>query len=252
MRFLSAMRLAACLFGLLLGSPVLAREWLAVGAQFPGVFERTTAGEYRGLAPDLLRAAMARLGDTVRFERHPWLRAQQMVEQGHADILIGPYWTAEREKRFAYGRHPFYQDRIVFYARLDAKTGWKGDLAALSDREIAVVRGWTYGERFENARPQLDLVMVGSVENGLRMLSIGRVGLLASNERNTVPVLMSLKLNTRIARLEPIIDTQRGYFAFTRNATGDALRSRFDHAFDALVADGTLARLAKKHGVETP
>ncbi|MFS9598800.1 creatininase family protein, partial [Klebsiella variicola] len=41
----------------------------------------------RGLAVDLLGQLF---GDAVRCEWLPWARAQLMLEQGEADILIGP------------------------------------------------------------------------------------------------------------------------------------------------------------------
>ena len=47
-------------------------------------------------------------------------RAQAMVEAGLADILVGPYRTPERERRFAFAARPFYRDHMVFTALGDA------------------------------------------------------------------------------------------------------------------------------------
>lgn len=248
-------RLCAVLLALLcglLGGPVWAREWLVVGTHFPQVYEQSANGDFSGLAPAVLRRLAAELGGELRFELYPWARAQRMVELGQADILVGPYRTAEREARFAFAAEPFYQDRIVFYARRGHETQWNGDYSSLYGRRIAVVRGWTYGSQFEEARARLQPTPVETVSNGLRMLEAGRIDLLASNQRNTLPHLAALDLHGRVAELTPLIDVQRGYFAFPHDAVHDQLRLRFDRAFATLVASGQLARLAAPLGVNVP
>lgn len=242
--------LAAC--GLLFGNVSQAREWLVVGTHFPQVYEQAGDGRFTGLAPALLRELAGELGAELHFELYPWARAQRMVELGQADILVGPYRTAEREARFAFAEAPFYQDRIVFFAHRERAVAWHGDYAALQGRRLAVVRGWTYGRRFEAERGHLQPVTVESVHNGLRMLAAGRIDLLASNARNTQPQLLELGLQEQIVELAPLIDVQRGYFAFPRDAAHEQLRRSIDRAFATFVESGQLARLASQLGVSVP
>jgi polar amino acid transport system substrate-binding protein len=245
--------LSACLLGLCcLAGLVEARELLVVGTHFPQVYERSANGDFTGLAPSVLRQLAAELGGELRFELYPWIRAQRMVELGQADILVGPYRTAEREARFAFANEPFYQDRIVFYVRRDHRSVWDGDYASLGGQRIAVVRGWTYGSQFEEMRARLRPITVESVRNGLRMLAAGRVDLLASNQRNTQPDLLGLGLQEGLVEALPVIDVQRGFFAFPRDENHFELRQRFDRAFARLVASGQLARLAAPLGVSVP
>ena len=234
------------------GEMAQAREWLAVGTNFPLVFEQGAEDEYRGLAVSVLHQALDTLGDRVRFELHPWARAQYMVEQGQADILIGPYKTAEREARFAFSARAFYRDRVVFYGRRDRLPAWNGDYQVLPGRPIGVVRAWSYGDQFVQAKPFLDLVTVESVENGLKMLSLGRLQLLASNQRNSRPVLLRLGLLDEIVELDPPISLEDGYFAFPRLASHDALRRDFDRALEEMIENGELVRLAKRWQVQIP
>jgi polar amino acid transport system substrate-binding protein len=234
------------------GEMASAREWLAVGTHFPLVFEQSAEGEFRGLAVNVLRQALDTPDDHVRFELHPWARAQYMVEQGRADILIGPYKTVEREKRFAFSTIAFYRDRVVFYGRRDRLPPWHGDYQALPWRPIGVVRAWSYGDQFVQAQSTLNLVTVESVENGLRMLSRGRLQLLASNQRNSRPVLMRLGLLDEIVELDPPISLEDGYFAFPRLASHDALRKDFDKALQGMIEQGELARLAERWQVQIP
>lgn len=235
-----------------LGNAAQARDWLVVGTQFPRVYERAEDGRIAGLAPAVLRELAGELGVGLRFELHPWARAQRMVELAQADILVGPYRTAEREARFAFAAEPFYEDRIVFYARAGQAISWQGDYRDLQGQRVAVVRGWTYGSGFEAARALLRPVTVEKVEYGLRMLALGRIDLLASNQRNTQPHLRAPELRERVVELLPLIDVQRGYFAFPRDSAHAGLRQRFDQAFRRLVERGQLAQLAAPLGVSVP
>ncbi|MNQ64425.1 Bacterial extracellular solute-binding protein, family 3 [compost metagenome] len=238
--------------GLLLPPLALARELLAVGSDFPRIFERTAAGDYRGLGPDVLRQVLEPRGHSLRFASYPWARAQRMVELGQADILIGPYRSPAREARFAFVGPAFYRDRIVFYCRRASSCQWSGDYRQLAGQRIGVVRAWAYGARFDAERERLELVTVEGVDNGLKMLSLGRLEFLASNQRNTLPVLQALGLSDEISQLEPPVDTQDGYFAFPAHASHARLRGDFDEGLRQLIERGQLARLAALWQVEIP
>ncbi|WP_195763646.1 substrate-binding periplasmic protein [Duganella guangzhouensis] len=232
--------------------PVRAVERLAVGASFSHIFEQGADGQWQGLGVDVVRALAARAGDTVRFKLYPWPRAQAMVEAAQADILVGPYKSPERLARFSFLDHPFYRDRMIFYARRDTQINWQGELAMLKQRRIGAVRGWHYGPQFEQARPQLDISEVPQLENGLQMLNLGRVDLLATNERNTTQLVESLHLGDTLTVLCPDITQLDGYLAFPRSSKFAAVRARYNDLFNAMVRSGELARLGARNGVLVP
>jgi polar amino acid transport system substrate-binding protein len=236
----------------LCAAPAMSRELLAVGTNFPKVFEQQANGEFSGLGVSVLREVLEPLGHQVRFELYPWARAQQMVETGRADILIGPYKTAERETRFAFSARPFYRDSIVFFQLNSHALQWQGDYQQLQGQRVGVVRAWTYGAVFDTQREQLELVTVENVENGLRMLKVGRLDLLASNQRNTLAALGTLELGGAISQLSPEIDQQNGYFAFQRHAQADQLRTDMDRQFAVMVTSGRLAALSAALQVDVP
>lgn len=245
-------RLLAGLLLVLLGAPSQAREWVVVGAAFPRIYERNAQGDFTGLATEILERFAAARGDRVRFLLHPWSRAQRMAIRGEADILVGPYATLERRQRLGYSRLPFYRDLIQLYGRADRPLDWRGDYRRLDGLRVAVVRGWTYGERFRAESGRLQPARVGSVANGLRMLDAGRIDLLAANARHIEDDLPALGLAGRVTPLSPPLDIQDGYFAFFRDPEHDALRDAFDLAFARLREDGGLARLAERLGVTVP
>ena len=237
---------------LLVPSQAPARELLAVGAQFERVFEYQNSGEYGGLGAELLRLMAARTGNTVRFRMVPWARAQAMLVQGQADILIGPYKTPERMASMAFADKPFYQGQMVFYTRQDASFGWDGDYSVLKGRRVVLLNGWAYGAEWERVRPGLHVSVANTVENGLKMLVHNHVDVFVSNRRNTDPVIVRLGYGRQVKPLPKVIDVQNGYFAFPRSPAFDKLRLQFDQEFSALSDSGELKKLGTRHDVAIP
>ena len=245
-------KFAAAIFALLCWLPAAARDLLVIGTHFERVYERGQEGEIVGLGPEVVRLIAQRLGHRAIFELYPWARAQALVAQGKADILVGPYKTLERQQLMSFSRLPFYQDQMVFYVRKGTMQDWSGDYAALSEQRIAIVNGWSYGATFDKARPQLRLDVVNSVDSGLKMLAAQHAQMFASNRRNTEPVLGRLGMSGQVAMLPRVIEVQDGFFAFPKRPAADALRKEFDAEFQRLVDSGELKRLGLRHEVNVP
>ncbi len=243
---------AAAVFTLLCCLPAAARDLLVIGTHFERVYERGQEGEIVGLGPEIVRLVAERLGHRAIFELYPWARAQALVAQGKADILVGPYKTFERQQLMAFSKLPFYQDQMVFYVRKGTLLDWSGDYATLADQRIAIVNGWAYGPAFDKARPQLRLDVVNSVDSGLKMLAAQHVTMFASNRRNTEPVLGRLGMAGQVAMLPRVIEVQDGYFGFPKRPAADALRKEFDAEFQRMVDSGELKRLGQRHEVNVP
>lgn len=258
---LARRRFLACAPAPLLGVAMLlcaptvlaqARELLVVGAHFERVFEVSRDGAFMGIGPEIVRAVAQRMGYKVRFAIYPWARAQAMVVQGAADILVGPYKSPERLATMVFSERAFYQDDMVFYARAGAGRAWGGDYAALKETRMVIMNGWAYGDEFERARPRLNISVTNGVENGLKMLASQHVDLFASNRRNTEPVMARLNLGASVVPLPKVIEIQRGYFAFPKRPESDKLRAQFDQVFNALVDSGELKRLGRQMDVGVP
>ncbi|MES2071218.1 MAG: transporter substrate-binding domain-containing protein [Pseudomonadota bacterium] len=235
-------------------APAYSRELLVVGTEFASVYERSASGEFSGLGVEIVRAIARQTGDTVKFEIYPWARAQFMVEQDQAHILVGPYKTAEREARFFFAARGFYRDYMVFYVRNSggANLQWDGNYQSMRGYRVGVVNGWVYGAKFESMRPSLKPEVANSLTNALNMLNARRIDYLASNLRNTEALLKSMGLASEFAVLDQIIDTQDGYLAFCKKSACDALRTQFDHAFEQLRTSGELAKMARSFNVRIP
>lgn len=241
------------LSSLSLASPWLqARELLAVGTHFSQVFEVGADGEFRGIAVDILRSFANDHGHSIRFESYPWLRAQSMVHLGKADILIGPYKNATRERLLAFSEQGFYRDQMVFYVQKSAPITWNGNFDELKPHLVGDMLGWYYGDGYHEAKSGLRVVSFEKLKGAVERLLLGDIDLLAANRRNMRAILAQLNKSDALESLEPIITIQDGYFAFPKKEEFIAIRTQFDTAFDAMVRRGELARLAKAHDIRIP
>lgn len=249
LRFAASVALASVLAWAV---PAGARELLVVSTHFEKVYERDADGMIVGLGAEIVRQLARQMGHSVRFELYPWARAQSLIANGQADILVAPYRTTARQSSMAFSRLPFFQDQVVFYARTEEAPAWRGEYRALAAQRIAILNGWAYGDAFDQARPNLRISVTNTVESGLRMLAHRHVALFASNRRDTEAVLARLGLVGQVASLPVPIDSQDAYFAFPLGARHDALRTEFDTHFQRMVDSGEWRRLLRRHEVEMP
>ena len=228
-----------------------ARDLVAVGAPFSRVYERV-GGAFTGMGAEILRAVGAQMGQRINFEMYPWVRAQSMVAQGQADILVGPYKTAERMDMLTFSERPFFQDEMVFYSRIGETFDWDGSFAALRGKRIVVINGWVFGDEFDRARKDLLIYVTNSVEAALTMLVVGRVDLFATNRRDTEPAMYALDMVNNLVPLERVISVQPAYFGFPRRPEHDKIRLRFDRALNNFAETGGLRKLGRRFSLPVP
>lgn len=228
------------------------RELVAAGTRNAGIFERRPNGEFTGMGVELVRLLAQRHGYQARFEIYPWRRAMEVVGGGKADLLVAPYKTTERQRVLRFSDQAFFQDELAFYVRADAMPVWESDYALLAGRRIAVINGWSYGQAFTQAVPQLRLSVTNTVESGLLMLERGHVELFASNRRDTDPVIKALGLQDTVMALAPLIDVLDAYFAFPLAPRYRDLPIQLDQLLLEMKKNGALQKLARHHGATTP
>jgi polar amino acid transport system substrate-binding protein len=248
------MRKWICLLLLAIGYARAQAQGVVVvaGDQFNRLFEVDANGGMQGLSVDVLNAIAKKTGDSITYNVYPWSRALFLVEHGKADMVNGMYKTPDREKRFLYSEIPYYQDHIQFYARAESNFSWDGNLASLSGKRIAVIRGWFYGPKVEAAEQRLQITITDNLDNGIRQLKHGLIDLLLANDRNMQAKLDADTGAPKIVAVEPVIDVQNGYFAFRKDTVGDALRVRYNRVLNEMLTSGELEKMVRAHKLTLP
>ncbi|MBN1243865.1 MAG: transporter substrate-binding domain-containing protein [Spirochaetales bacterium] len=202
-----------------------------------------------GFLPELVTAIFADSGLEVSIEFAPWARALSMATSGAEDGLLGAFRTAERERLFLYPE-AFGIVRTRLYARADSE-GSIGTLGELEGRAVGVVRGAAHGREFDAAGSFIR-IEVEDHETLVRMLLLGRCDVIAG-PADVIEYLLRTRFRDEaegVRATSPVLEENAVYLAFSRAAPGaEKLRRLFDDGLARIVADGTFAELARRHGI---
>ena len=225
-------------------------EILFVGTSFPVILQQNNDEQIYGLAPDIISRIMTSLNIPYKIIIVPWKRAQTMMENGQADVIIGPYKTAEREALFDFSTYPFYMDKMVLYTHSTNPINWTGDLSKLQGKNLGVPLGWTGGENYESLRHLIHIYDVPGLQNGLQMVVKRRIEFVLANLRNAEFIIRQEGIADDLQLLLPEIQSTNGYFGFSKTTPIHSFRLQFSQELAKLFELGEIARMNHKYGLK--
>jgi polar amino acid transport system substrate-binding protein len=193
---------------------------------------------FSGFYVAIIREAARRADVSLQFVEVPFKRALRMMEFGRADLMLGPNRTPERGRYMEYLRVPLPREAKVFYLRPGLRALDNYD--ALKGMQIGVLPGALYFPRFD-ADETLRRVLIPSYSSGLEMAMRGHV------DAVIMPELLGRYL-TQLKRIDLKTASYRipgrpSYIAMSRKSPALHVKDRLVDALEAMVADGTMARL---------
>jgi PAS domain S-box-containing protein len=161
------------------------REWLvqkgkviiAGDYSFPP-FEYLEGGEYKGFNVDLVYSLALNLGMEVELRPMLWEDARKALEEGQVDAIQGMRYTPERAAIYDFSR-PFLQSYSTIFIPADRQgISSANDLKGL---KVSVQKG-DVAYDYLSALPGINLVAVGTQEEGLQLLLEGQVDAFVGNK----------------------------------------------------------------------
>lgn len=232
---------------LVLSMSCYAKPLLFVGTEFHSILETSKSGEIVGIGADIVYLMEQRLGHDIEILVVPFKRALQMVKDGTADGLIGPYKSQEREQYMQYTQQHIYEDPVYFYGKVDSQIEWHGDYSLFKNKIIAIVLGWFYGAEFESHRDSLYLSEVTNLDASFKLLMANRVDLTIAHPRAVNWLLEQQGIQNEIKALQPAIALNKGYFAFSKKLVNKKFIAQFDSQLTAMAKSGELTKLVQKY-----
>lgn len=135
---------------------------------------------YVGAYIDTINEISQRSGLSLTFTHVPFPRALKMMEDGTADLMLGPLWSVDRAEYMIYLNFPFPSEAKIFYLSHQLN-----DISKYSDLkgiQIGVLRSARYFEPFDSD-PSLNKIEIENYENGFRLLEHDRIQALILPER---------------------------------------------------------------------
>ena len=200
-------------------------------------------GEFSGIYTDLFREILLRAGLEPEFEATPKMRARILFEEGMSVVSCcdNPAWRKRpKEQQVQMFSESFYTTRDVFIFPQGKKFPIDS-LAQLSDKQVAVIRGYGYqGSEWFGER-----INLGSESELLLFVSLGRadVGIV-----NDDVARYWLKENAQLIEFGEYHDVATLHIRVHRSRM--ELLLAINKAITEIIADGTRDKIVQRYKVE--
>ncbi|WP_243364665.1 substrate-binding periplasmic protein [Fundidesulfovibrio terrae] len=204
----------------------------------PPFMYATSDQKAAGIYPAIIAEAFSRMGTPVRISAEPWKRALAEMESGMGGIG-GIYKTTPRLEKYDYSDE-LYVERLQVVVLASQSFPYSG-LESLRGKHVGVLRGWSYGDAFDQARAAGDFTVeeVESDSQNLAKLQAGRIhAMVATREGADASIAVSNSPRDFII-LEPPLLEMPTYLAFAKHARKTELLASFNAALASMRRDGT-------------
>lgn len=120
-----------------------AETYSAVGDPWPPLME---ISERQGIISQIATEALMLSGNDLDIELVPWSRALAMIQSQKKDLLIGAWYTEERNAYLRYSE-PIYESEIAFVSHENKSFKYSG-LESLRGLSVGTLPNYTYSPHF--------------------------------------------------------------------------------------------------------
>ena len=200
--------------------------------------------QLQGYSWDVVRESYHAMGYAIKLYVVPWERAAHYLNTGKVDAIFPANRTMEREKSYLFSRGVVDEMRMVIYIPFASTLEWNG-LESVNGLRIAAVRGWAYGEKWENNR-HIIKEKTDSILQSFEVLDKNRLTGVVGYEAAYDYALRHEKIFHKYRKVGPF-ETLYEYLMSNREPAGGALvLDAFDRGREMIGANGTLTTITEK------
>lgn len=230
-----------CLALLALCAPAAAELRLLTEEAPPMSFTRD--GEPSGFSVEVVRALLARTGDSGKIEVLPWTRAFHLAQQAADTALFSTVRTPVREDRFHWVG-PIVVGTTSFYSLKSRHLVIDTLQQAAASGPLALPKQW-YTYETLSAQGFSNLYGVSSSKQMMTMLRHGRVKLIATEDLTLAGELAAAELKPQDVTAHVTFMRSAYYIAFSPQ-TSVVRVVRWQRALQQMHEDGSLAAILKR------
>ena len=130
-------------------------------------------GEFQGLVADYVKHVEKTLEIDLQPDKsYSWAESLEAIKRGEIDVMSGIIYSDERAKSMIF-TEPYFRVQSVIVTRKNSF--YVGSLADLKHRKVAMIRGYIIIDLIRIDHPNINIVEVGSISQGLEMVQNGDV-----------------------------------------------------------------------------
>ena len=215
---------------------------------------QTADGGVVGIAIEINRATLARLGCQTKLRKLPWARALKELELGRLDVLPGAFRRPEREV-YAYFSGPVLPpSRNILFMHPQALQRWPVtrlvDLQHSAFRlgaQINVAYGAEYQQVMGDPAFAARVSMVGNRTSLWHMVAKGRIDGVIADENTGAYEIQQLGLSEQITATAVVVSSDAAEVALSKKTTDSAFVQAYADTLRELVLDGSYARIVQRY-----
>ena len=198
---------------------------------------------FEGFAWDIVRESYHLMGYTIDLSVYPWERARYAVENGYCDVLFPTGMNKKRLKIYNYSKESVLRTNYLLYVRKDFKLEYI-DLESFRGKEIAVIRGFNYGDKWAEA-DYIEKYNITTIKQGFKMLDTGRIDAFAGYDKTWDYYLKEHSIADKYKKL-PYFDSGFEYLVTYRNKNNIIFLDVFDEGYQRLKRSGKADEIINK------
>lgn len=216
-------------------------------------YEMIIDEDLTGFHIDLIKEVSRKISLNVVFISVPWKRALVMVGNGEADAITFISVTPEREKYVIFNKKNIISNTIdgFFTIKENAdKFNYSGDLRSFVGYKIGTLRGYTYGEEFDNADFLTKDDTAGVEKQLIQKTITNRVDISIGNIQRIKFIAYRMGVEDDIICLKPYVSDAPNYLGFAKRPEISQLANDFGIALEQYKKTDQYNLLLDKYHIE--
>jgi len=213
-------------------------------------YEFQKGDQVKGIAVEILRETFARLDIQIAISVNPWARSLREVKHGRADAIFTIYRTEERETFLTYCDEVLAMQRVGFFARKGRDVAYDGTAQSIAEKKIVVVRGISYGNKFDSMVKNdklRNIHTVNSFDLAVKILYKGRADLIPGETAVVSSVAAQAGVREDIVLIEPLLQEVPSFIAFSKARGKGDLCAGINKTLKDMKMDGTVQEIYEKY-----
>ncbi|MDO6445632.1 transporter substrate-binding domain-containing protein [Colwellia sp. 1_MG-2023] len=129
--------------------------------------------EFSGISADYIKHAESKLNVTFMPQKElSWAQAFAGFKQGNVDVMSAIFFTEERAKNINF-TEPYFEISLVLVSKENAY--YAESLSSLDNKKLGLITDYVYDELIQQKHPNIELISVNTVEEGLKLLQSGKI-----------------------------------------------------------------------------
>jgi polar amino acid transport system substrate-binding protein len=206
-----------------------------------------TGNNGKGVATQVVRAALERSGVSLKTVDVPWNKAWEGSVAGRYDGVVAIWFDADRARALQFS-DAYMLNRLVMVVRIK-DAGVISGLPDLAGRKVGVVQGYAYNPEFD-AADNFPRIESPTLSASMSKLAAGQVEVVVDSE---VAITHWMHRNPKSAKRVRILPNALGeralYMALNRNVPDvEKIMADFNASLRAMQADGSLLKILHAAG----